>query len=85
MIHHAHHVRGDSYEKKQAFAEKQRLEEQEQKKKEVEEKKRELEKIRAQIKEDKETRSTVNWVANALKKDKKDITKSSNLPPNTYQ
>ncbi|KAG2382562.1 hypothetical protein C9374_005142 [Naegleria lovaniensis] len=85
VIHHAHHVRGDNHEKKQAFAEKQRLEEQEQKKKEVEEKKRELEKIRAQIKEDKDTRQTVDWVGNALKKDKKDTTKSANIPPSDDQ
>jgi len=66
-----HHVRGDNYEKKKEFAEKQRLEELENKKKEIEEKKKELERVRTQIKGDKETRKDINWVARAQAPEKK--------------
>lgn len=59
------------------------MEEELAKKKEQEKKKEELERLRLQIEEDKSKRKEIDWVGNALRKDKPTTaTKSSpTLPP----
>ncbi|EFC38654.1 predicted protein [Naegleria gruberi] len=68
---------------KDDFKERLRMEEELAKKKEQEKKKEELERLRLQIEEDKSKRKEIDWVGNALRKDKPTTaTKSSpTLPP----